>query len=532
MEARDPVLNIRQYRAFTAGVAVAWLSALPVSAQELNSRIESALANFKLASAKVGVCVLDLETGRTLADLRADEPLIPASNMKLITSGAALLTLGKDFVFRTEFLVDGDRLIIRGSGDPALADTWVLERSPEKLSVDGLVQTLAGAVAKAGVTQIREVVVDDRIFDRQYVHPTWPQGQLDKWYCAEVAGVNFHTNVLSVFPIPSRQGPGQPPAYSLEPSAPWLEIENKARTINSSKNSVWVGRDPGTSKLTLFGEVGIPTRVPIEITIRDVPTFAGQLFAGALPGAGVGVGTIPAAERMTRDQMAEAIKSVRLAGPGEKLEGRVVAVVTTPIEEALERCNGDSQNLYAECFIKRLGHEVTGEPGSWTNGSSVIRMKLAEPPPKGLGPAAAASTQIADGSGMSREDRVAPRTLVRWLDRLQGDPVVGSTFVTSLASPLYKESLRRRFKDQKLKCDLRGKTGTIDGVRCLSGYLTDEATGRRLAFSVMVNDVKEGEQALQALNFHEEVVKIADAWLASHRPSRPAATVPQLGGDR
>src|SRR5262249_46375110 len=154
-----------------------------------------------------------------------------------------------------------------------------------------------------------------------------------------------------------------------------------------------------------------------------------------------------------------------------------VAVVTTTMEDALERCNGDSQNLYAEAMIKRIGHEVTHEPGSWTNGSSVLRMTLSEPAPRGLGPEYAAGTQIADGSGMSREDRVAPRTLTRWLDRLQRDSNIGAMFVNSLASPEQKESIRRRFKDKKLSCDLRAKTGTINGVRCLSGYLTDPQTG-------------------------------------------------------
>ena len=146
-----------------------------------------------------------------------------------------------------------------------------------------------------------------------------------------------------------------------------------------------------------------------------------------------------------------------------------------------------------------------------------MRMTIAAPPPKGLGPECAATTQIADGSGMSRDDRVAPRTLTRWLDRLQGDSNVGEMFVNSLASPEHKQSIRQRFKDRKLTCDLRAKTGTINGVRCLSGFLTDTKTGHRLAFSVMVNDLKEGEQALKARDFHEDVVEIADRWLAGQR---------------
>ncbi len=506
-----------QTRAMVVG-AVLVLGAGLARGQELNGRIEAALANYKLGGARVGVSILDLETGRTLADLHAGDPLTPASNMKLLTTGAALIVLGKDFVFRTELILSGNRLVIRGSGDPALGDPFVLEHSPGKPTVDGLVQQLATAVKNAGVTSISEIIVDDRVFDREYTHPSWPKDQLDRWYCAEVSGLNFHANVLSVFPAPGETA-ARPPAYTLEPSAPWLEIENKARTVAGTKNSVWLSREPAANRFTVFGEVAVPTHVPVEITLHEVPTFAGQLIGVALPRAGVAVGAAAASEhgKLNSDQLADAVRVVRTARAGEVFEGRTVAVVTTQMEDILDRCNGDSQNLYAESMIKRIGHEVTHEPGSWTNGSSVLRMTLAEPAPKGLGPEYAATTQVVDGSGMSREDRVAPRTLTHWLDRLQKDATIGEMFVNSLASPEHKESIKRRFKDKKLACDLRAKTGTINGVRCLSGYLTDTKTGHRLAFSVMVNDLKEGEQALLARDFHEDVVVTADRWRAGRR---------------
>jgi D-alanyl-D-alanine carboxypeptidase/D-alanyl-D-alanine-endopeptidase (penicillin-binding protein 4) len=438
--------------------------------------------------------------------------------MKLLTSGTALLVLGRDFVFRTEVLVDGSRVVLKGSGDPALGDPIVLERSPEKMTVERLIAALAGAVKKAGIDSVSEVIVDDRIFDREFTHPTWPKDQLDRWYCAEVAGFNFHTNVLSAFPKPAAEGPGHAPGVDLEPAAPWLEIENKARTVAAGKNSVWLSRDPSINRFTMFGEVRAPTRVPVEITIHDPPTLAGQLIAADLLKAGVSVGGVRA-DKAGRDEIAEAITHLRLASAGEDFTGRTVAAVTTSLEDVLARCNGDSHNLYAEAMIKRLGHDVTREPGSWTNGSSVVRMTIAQE----LGADAAATTVIADGSGMSREDRVSPRTLTRWLERLQRDPTIASVFIPSLATTDSRESLKRRFRDVKLTCNLHAKTGTIDGVRCLSGYLIDPATERKVVFSVMVNGVREGEQALSALQFHEDVVALVDRWIAAHRPGKEAA---------
>jgi D-alanyl-D-alanine carboxypeptidase/D-alanyl-D-alanine-endopeptidase (penicillin-binding protein 4) len=396
-----------------------------------------------------------------------------------------------------------------------------------KMSVEGLLDALVGSVKKAGATHISEIIMDDRVFDREFVHPTWPVDQLDRWYCAPIAGVNFHTNVLSVFPSPSSAGIGRPPTILLEPAAPWLELENRARTAESGRNSIRVSRDPAANRFTVQGEIGI-ARVRAEITVCDPSLFAGQLVAAALPGAGVGIGATPALpdasgrKSPTREQQLEAIRTVRLADPKEALEGRVIAVVTTHIEDILNRCNTDSYNLYGEAMLKRIGHEITGEPGSFANGSSVIRMTLSQQ----LGPEAASTTVITDGSGMSRENRVSPRTMTRWLDSLQKNPRVGPMFIASLATPDSRDSMRRRFRDARLTTSLNAKTGTIDGVRCLSGYLTDPATDRRLAFSIMVNGLKEGVQTPQALQFHESVVAAADEWLVAQRPpktrTRPA----------
>jgi serine-type D-Ala-D-Ala carboxypeptidase/endopeptidase (penicillin-binding protein 4) len=389
------------------------------------------------------------------------------------------------------------------------------------MSVESLVEALAGSVKKAGITRISEVIADDRIFDRQFVHPGWPKDQLDRWYCAEVSGLNFHTNMLSVFPSPSSAGLGHPPSMLMEPSAPFLDIENKARTGPAGRNSIRLAREGDTNRFTVLGEVGV-SRTRADSTVHDPSLFAAQVLAAALPGAGVAIGAVPglgdSQTRVSQGQLADAARAARVALPEEKFGGgRVVAAVTTRLEDVLQRCNTDSHNLYAEAMIKRIGNAITGEPGSWVNGSSVIRMTLAQH----LGPEAASSAVIADGSGMSREDRVSPRTLARWLDALQKDPSIGEAFVASLATPDKRESLRRRFRDIRLTNALSAKTGTIDGVRCLSGILTDPTDGHRLAFSIMVNDLKEGEQTLQALEFHEAVVAAADRWLTAQRPAKP-----------
>jgi D-alanyl-D-alanine carboxypeptidase/D-alanyl-D-alanine-endopeptidase (penicillin-binding protein 4) len=488
--------------------------------QEMNGRIETIIASAKIGpAAVVGVSAIDVETGRTLADIRGDAPLIPASNQKLLTTGTALVVLGPEFLFKTEVVLSGDRLVLRGGGDPAFADPTILDRMTPKLTVDRMVEALAGAVSTAGIASVTEVIADDRVFDRNLVHETWPKDQLDRWYCAPVSGLNFHTNVVSLFPAPAKVI-GQAPWFEIQPNAPWFEIENRARTVGEGgKNSVWLARDDAGG-YTLHGEVRFASRSPIEVTVFDPAVLFAQLMAVELPRAGVSVGGIAATpgKRLSSIGAESAIRMVRLASTDEKLDGRVLAVVSTHMKDVIQRCNADSQNLYAEAILKRIGHEVTKEPGSWENGSSIVRMTLSQD--EELGPKYAASTVVADGSGMSREDQVAPRTLAKWLARLQKHPTFGEMFVDSLATP-GDGTLRKRFQGAELAGELKAKSGKIAGVRCLSGYVTDPVTKRRVAFSVMINNMKDSDPQ-PSLKLHEDVVVAIDRWLVAQRPERTA----------
>ncbi len=502
-------MPVRCFRSVTVFVLLAAAASVcAAQANDLTDDVRRLISGHKFGEAKIAVSILDLKTGTALAAVRAEDALIPASNMKLLSSGAALLTLGPDFVFRTELIIAGESLILRGGGDPSLADPDILSRMEPRLTVGAMLDALANAPGKAGMTSARELVVDDRVFDRVFVHPSWPVEQLSRGYCAQVSGLNFHANVLHVFPAPGPQGPGSPVTYTLQPEAHWLRVDVRAKTVSTGNGSAWLTRDDDANRFTLRGEVRHKSLSPIEVTIHDPPLFTGKLLADQLRKAGV--------------SMPHGPDTVRLIGPDEsRPEGTVIAVVTTPIAEILKRCNTDSANLYAECLLKRTGNAVTGEPGSWTNGAAVLRMNLTEK----LGPAAAASTVVADGSGMSRQNAVTPLTLTRWLEVIAKEPKIAPAFRGSLAG-VGEGTLRKRFQGVKLQNELRAKSGYISGVRTLSGYVTNEETGRSVAFSVMVNNIKSDDQHKSALELHEQVVQAADKWLSR----RVAAERPAAGG--
>ena len=322
-----------------------------------------------------------------------------------------------------------------------------------------------------------------------------------------MCGINFHANVLHVFPGPNPDGPGTPAIYSMQPNAPWLSMDVRSRTVREGNNGVWLTRE-GDNKFSLRGDVRHKSISPIEVTLHDPAVFMGRCLAAEL----------------AKVNIKASAASVRLANEGEETgTGKVIAVVTTSIAEVLKRCNTDSENLYAESLIKRIGHAVTKEPGSWTNGATVLRMMLSEK----VSPQAAASTIISDGSGMSRENAVCPATYTRWLAAIAADKKIARPFIDSLAE-IGQGTLRKRFAGVKLKNRLQAKSGYINGVRTLSGYITNPETGRQLAFSVMVNGIKSDVAHTSALELHEEVVQLADKWLsqklARERPASGAAS--------
>ncbi len=490
---RSGALSLAHALGLMWALAVAFGSA--ATAQDISQRIDSLLANARIGGARVGVYIMDAETGHVLADVVTGKSasFIPASNMKVVTSGAALLSFGAEYSFRTELTHADGKLIITGGGDPGLADPKLLEEM--NLSVDDFFDQWVLAIEQAGIEEIDELIVDDRLFDRESVHESWPKDQLNRWYCAEVSGLNFHANVLSVYAYPTNAG--MAPTVRTEPETDWLNIDNTARSVSHGSNTLWVARPPGTNAMRLAGNVRWATEEAVEVTVHDSPMILARLFAEKLERAGFG--------RVR----------YRRAGDEETLpESELIAAVVTPMETALERCNQDSHNLYAECMIKLLGAKLTGQPGSWATGAAAIRMQIQEL----LGPRYASEIVISDGSGMSRGNRVSPALLAKWLAvMLEADDDVRDVFLATLAQPGETGTLRKRFTQRTPQNEVRAKSGYLNGVSCLSGYLGDPENGNMVAFSILVNEIPPSVPVRSVKELQEKIVMLADKWLTERQ---------------
>jgi len=479
-------------RGVAALFALVWvLVALPAVAQDAEALTRSLLRGADLGPTQYTVAARDLTRDQWLIELDADEPMIPASNMKLLTTAAAVELLGPGFVFTTELIEvsaedyhgqDHDpqldqpgALMIMGSGDPGLGDPKLLR---EHLNIDAeqLLETWVDAVVKTGKKRFAAIVIDDRIFDHQFVHPSWPVDQLNRWYCAEVAGINFHDNCIDVIPRPTRRGLA--PEINLFPDAPFIDTTNRAKT--GRDDSFWISRTLKENQFTFHGSVRHRPAQGIPVTVHDPPRFFARLLVHRLAQRGVTVDRVH-----------------RPADGAAPLPGRTLHVIRTTLPLILERTNRNSQNLFAEALLKRMGHQVTGSPGSFENGAAAVRIYLRNI----LGPRSAVAS-VADGSGMSRDNRVTARLLVRLLEHMH-HAEHADTFRKSLAfagrtkqgKHVGVGTLNGRFRDLEPGAWVFGKSGYLRGVSALSGYLVfpdpDQPDQHRvIAFSILFNGFK------------------------------------------
>ena len=456
--------------------------------------VEQLLRTNSLDTSTISIVVKDLDSDSILIDHDGEKLMLPASNMKLLTTGVTLLSLGPDFSFQTKTLKDDQgRIIIVGSGDPGFADPVLLKQM--NISVNDLADLWVSDLVEAGITNIPELIIDDQIFDQVRTHPKWMTEDLLHGYGAQVAGFNFFANTAHFYFKPARQD-GAAPTYAVEPDITGqITIRNLAKTrlksSDAKRNSLWLDRKLGTNNYTISGKIRLPAET--DITVNDPALTFTSFLAQRLHLQGIKVNKIRRASN--REQF-----------PNAKPVGRTIR---TRLQTILHRANTDSANLYAECLIKRLGHDATGQPGSWVNGPAVIRAVVA----KELGPALATQLIVSDGSGLSRDNRTSARMFVAWLANMnaQDDPI-SNLYHESLARPSRPGTLRNRFKTVKITGKVEAKSGYMRGISCLTGYLTSPK-GRTAAFSILINDIPPRIPISKAKLVQEKIVKIVDQYL-------------------
>lgn len=457
-------------------------TAFASSRRDAAAQIRAVLAEQSLASAQSAVVVVRLGVdGREVVPLfrhNGDVPLLPASNLKVITSSVAIETLGRDFRFRTQLLLKDSDLYLIGDGDPTLGDPTLTRRVG--WTYDTVFRQWTAELQRRGIREVRNLFVDDSIFDDQFVHPSWPDNQLHFAYSAEVAGLNFHFNTVDVG-VRARQGAAGV-EVTLTPPTRYVELRNDVRP--GDRLGISASRQRGSNQLVVRGELKLGSEDSLSVTISDPPLFAGQVLREVLEREGIRVTGSVARLRQTRTAVSSAPQTFTPIG-----------ILETPLSVVLARCNKDSANLYAEALAKRLAAHATGQPGSWagyrlTAGTFLRRLGIPDE-----------QAVLDDGCGLSRGNRLSADALVTVLVREFTSPN-RQTFLESLSVGGIDGTLRNRFTDD-LRGRVYGKSGFINQVFTLSGYLKAR-DGQWYAFAVLFN----GASGVRPL--HERIVRAID----------------------
>jgi len=416
---------------------------------------------------RVGIDVRDAATGRVVYRLRADSPLNPASNMKVVTAAAALAELGAERTFHTGVYgrIEGTavaNLVLEGHGDPLLDQGDLAE--------------LAQALADRGVRSVDRIAIDADHFDDRILPPAFEQQPNETAYFRAAVGglvVDESTFVLRVVPAAEEGGR----AIVRLRGAGYFEVQNQITTTAGAANVIaeQSALPDGRMRLRLSGSVppgnlGVSYRRRVENPVL----YAGYLFADALAGAGirgnrtVSVGAVAAAQPLLADH-----ESPTLA-------------------EILRRVGKDSDNFVAEMTLKQLGANRR-TPGSSEEGVAAVQAFLDR---TGV-PHGAAS--IVNGSGLFQGNRIAPSHLASVLVHVFKDPGLRPEYLAQLAVGGVDGTLARRLANLPAPRIVRAKTGTLNDVISLSGYVLGREPGRAYAFSMIANGVNGKQSEARAL---------------------------------
>lgn len=448
----------------TCALLVAGLNALPAFAESgIADRLADALAPVSGAKTDLGVHVIDLGTGETLYERSATKPMIPASCMKLAVMAASIDQLGTDYSFTTVLAIRGKDLVVIGSGDPTFGDEKLAEAREQ--GIGAAFKQWAVRLRAEGVKQIPgNIIVDDFIFDLDFVHSSWPKDQYQAWYEAPIGGLNFNANCVAVVVAPTAAG--RPASIKLIPPNDFVDVSNETQTGGAM--TVTVHRQRKSDTLMLRGSVSKEGQLEV-VTVRDPGLFFGSALKAALEAEGIPIGG-----KVLREK-------VRLEAETLPNDVHVVAVHNAPIADALARAGTDSLGMMAEGLFKAMGARVAGV-GSWDSGQSAMNAYYRK-----LG-ISANQVAVDDGSGLSREDRISPAAMTRILATAFRDEKQFDLLRSSLGVSGESGTLRKRMRSGNAKGRVFGKTGTIRGVRTLAGYI-HTMDDRWLAFAFFYNNI-------------------------------------------
>ncbi|MCS6858175.1 MAG: D-alanyl-D-alanine carboxypeptidase/D-alanyl-D-alanine-endopeptidase [Sandaracinaceae bacterium] len=448
----------------------------PQKALPFENRLK-ALMDKKPQGSQVSVTVADASSGRILFAESPDLMLNPASNQKLLTAFAALSLLGPQMRFRTALFgqvqdQSVSPLIVRGHGDPTLRQSDLVE--------------LALELKRRGVARVDGIVVDSSHFAGPLLPPAFEQQPHEaSAFRPAISAVAVDGNAYTLRIWPGK-AEGESARIEVDGAA-YFRIENQVKT-GPKNGTPMIVADQRAEKEHMWLSVRgtIPLNSPplfFRRRIEDPLRWTGHLLAEALERVGIRVsGTI-------------SVKGELDQSPSPPL---LAMHLSQPLAQIIQAIGKHSDNFTAEMVFRAIGAE-RHRPARHEDSVQAIRELLRR---EGF----SSEPKIVNGSGLYEGNLISSALITSILVRAFQEPSIRHEFLSHLAIAGTDGTLEKRLRDVPIRNVIRAKTGTLDDVIALSGYVLGQEAGRSLAFSAILNRVKGKHQ--EAKEFVDEIARI------------------------
>lgn len=415
--------------------------------------------------------VIALDSGKEIASNLPDKSVMPASTLKVLTTGAAMGLLGSDYKYTTFIEYDGTfdktsgvingNLYIRGTGDPTLASSAFATRADTISEF----QSLGIRLVRMGVKKITGNIIGDQSFFSDNPLPDgWSWGDLGQYYGAGTSGLAYNDNKVVLHYNTAK---GDTAKLTSVVPQPRNAVYHSFVTCEGAKDEAYVYGAPFGTDFRIYGSIPKgKTDYEVEAAHPQPALQCAEDLKNILNAAGItsGEASIYTQENKAKD------KTVR----------KQLTTLTSPkLSEIIVHVNKKSDNVYAEQILRTLG-ALKGSGGTTEAGCAVVKSYWQS---QGVD---VSGVNLADGSGLSRSNLVTTKAMATVLYKISKMPWFAA-FDASLPVAGKEGSMTSLCKGTCAENNLRAKTGYINRARGYAGYVKTKG-GKLVAFSLLANN--------------------------------------------